>query len=108
MVLSIIGIPNLWKVYLTFASGAFLVLVVSGPYILKHLGSKDKILKKKTQKETVKDTNTVYIDTKESILVNNLSKNKKSFNTEEMGYLKYEGDTAVKTVKKGRKVRVNS
>src|SRR3989338_1107052 len=41
-----LGVPSLWKVYLTTFSGILLVLQASWPMILKRLQSKPKIKKK--------------------------------------------------------------
>ena len=53
-ILPFIGVPNIWKVYLTCASGLFLALYASWPMILKKIQIKAPRSKKKVNIEVPK------------------------------------------------------
>lgn len=53
-ILPFLGIPGIWKDTLVFISGMFLILVSSGPMILKKLQTKTKPRKKELPKDDLR------------------------------------------------------
>ncbi len=62
-VLPFLGVPGVWKVYLTCASGIFLVLYAAGPMILKKLQTKPtKPKKKPSAKSSLSEQKLVQVE----------------------------------------------